>query len=436
MKVLPFGAAALTAVVLAAGCSSSDGASSRQTQPVQGGQVDQTHDYAVGVCAGNGPGQCQLICSGALIAPNLVMLARHCVDQTPQAIDCTSASTVFGSQYGPAGAFFVTTNYQMLGTTKGYHTAKQIFTTPGNKVCGNDMALIELEDNVSVAEAGGAFVTPVVQYSMTDHTRYSTQVTAIGYGDTSATTQDAGTRHILQSIDLICIPGDPIIDCGQQSQITPNEFVSGNSTCEGDSGSSAYEQKAFNKNIPVSFGVLSRGGSSGSTCVEPIYTRTDAWKDFIINTALTAASDGGYTPPSWTGAPPPPNDGGAPDSGTTSDGAAPPPPGSLGATCGDPTDCDSGLCLSDDGGNSYICSATCDPTGDGSDCGQSGYVCQDDGQGNGFCFPGQADTPTSGGGGGCAVGSSDPSKPIPWGTLALAGLFCAVAMIRSRRRDE
>jgi V8-like Glu-specific endopeptidase len=437
MKVLAFGTAALTAVVLAAGCSSGDGASSQQVQPVQGGQVDTTHDFAVGVCVGNGPGQCQLLCSGALIAPNLVMTARHCVDQSPQQIDCTSASTVFGSQYAGASAFWITTHYQMFQSSLGWHQAKQIFTTPGTKVCGNDMALIELANNVSQTEAGGSFVTPVVQYSMTDHSRYSTTVTAIGYGDTSATTQDAGTRHILESINLVCIPGDSLIDCGQQSQISANEFVSGDSTCEGDSGSSAYEQKSFNKNVPVSFGVLSRGGSSGSTCVEPIYTRTDAWKDFIVQTAMTAASDGNYTAPSWTSsAPPPPTDGGTTDSGTTQpDGGPAPAPGSLGAPCGDATDCTSGQCLSNDGGSSYICSAPCDPSGDGSDCGAAGYACQSDGQGNGWCFPAPPST-SSGSGGGCAVGTSDPSKPVPWGTLTLAGAYLAVAAIRSRRRRE
>jgi V8-like Glu-specific endopeptidase len=400
--------------------------------------VDTTHDYAVGVCVGSGPGQCQLLCSGALIAPNLVMTARHCVDQSPQAIDCTSSSTVFGSQYASASYFYITTYYQMSQSTKGWHQASQIFTTPGNKVCGNDMALIMLKDNVSTSETGGSYVTPVVQYSMTDHTRYSTTVTAIGYGDTSATTQDAGTRHILQNIQLACIPGDSVIDCPSQamSQVTPNEFVSGDSTCEGDSGSSAYEQRNFNKNIPVSFGVLSRGGSSGSTCIQPVYTRTDAWSSFIIQTAQTAASAGGYTPPAWTQAAPPPSDGGTTttDSGTTADGGTPPPPGSLGATCSDNTECDSGLCLSNDGGNSYICSAPCDPTGDGSDCGAAGYICQGDGNGNGYCFPGQQTWNNQSGG--CAVGKSDPSKPVPWGTLALAGAWLFAFGARRRKRDD
>jgi len=436
MKVFAFGTATFAAVILAAGCSSTDQAST-QTQAVQGGSVDTTHNYAVGVCIGNGPGQCQLLCSGALIAPNLVMTARHCVDQSPQAIDCTSASTVFGSQYAPTQYYYITTYYQMGQGTKGWHQAQQIFTTPGSKVCGNDMALIMLKDNVALSEAGGSYVTPVVQYPMTDHTRYSTTVTAIGYGDTSATTQDAGTRHILQNVNLLCIPGDKSIDCPSQAmtQMTVNEFISGDSTCEGDSGSSALEQKAFNKAVPLSFGVLSRGGSSGSTCIQPVYTRTDQWKDFIINTAMTAASAGNYTPPSWTQAPPPPTDGGTTDSGTTEDGATPPPPGSLGAPCGDPSDCDSGLCLSADGGTTYICSATCDSTGDGSDCGLPNYQCIDDGSGNntGWCFPKPNDT-FNNQGGGCAVGKSDPSKPVPWGTVAIAGAWLFAFGVRRRNK--
>ncbi len=439
MKVLAFCTAGLSAVILAAGCSSTD-APATQSQGVQGGSVDNNsaHNFAVGVCVGNGPGQCQLLCSGALIAPNLVMTARHCVNQSPQAIDCTSSSTVFGSQLAPTSAYYITTYYQMLGqSTNGWHKAKQIFTTPGTKVCGNDMALIMLQDNVSAGEAGGQYVTPVVQYSMTDHTRYSTTVTAIGFGDTSATTQDAGTRHILQNIQVACIPGDSVIDCPQQAmtQMTVNEFISGDSTCEGDSGSSPYEQRAFNKSLAVSFGVLSRGGSSGSTCVQPVYTRTDAWKDFIVNTALTAASAGGYTAPSWTQAPPPPSDGGTTttDSGTQSDGATPPPPGSLGASCSDPTDCNSGLCLSNDGGTTYICSAPCDPTGTGSDCGAPNYMCQGDGNGNGYCFP-SPQTTFNNQSGGCAIGKSDPSKPVPWGTLALGGAWLFAFGAR-RRRD-
>ena len=430
MKVLAFGTAALLGVVLAAGCSSSP-VISQQSQPIQGGTTDTSNNYAIGVCVGDSFGQCQLICSGALIAPNLVMTARHCVDQVPTQIDCTNPTyDTFGSLRGSIGNYFITTYFQMLGqSTAGWHNVSQIITTPGTTLCGNDMALLILADNVSLAEAG-AYVTPVVQYSMTDHTRYSTTVTAIGYGNTDAVTQDPGTRRIIQNVNLVCIPGDPLIDCGVQSQISANEFVSGDSTCDGDSGSSAYEQKNFNKGIPVSFGPLSRGGTSGSTCVQPVYTRTDAWSSFIISTAITAASAGGYTPPSWTQPIPP--DGGtvAPDAG--SDGGVPPPPGTLGAPCQTNSDCDTGLCDSDDGGQTYMCTQYCDPSQNGADCTIAGYQCVGsttlpDGGSAGYCFPApptgdDGGTAFDNGGGGCNVaraGAHDPSKPVPWILLAL-----------------
>ncbi len=438
-----FLASAALGVVLAAGCSSSskDGApastTSSQAQPIQGGSVDSTHDYAVGVCVGGGPGQCQLLCSGALIAPNLVMTARHCVDQTQPQIDCTNPTyNTFGGLRGSAANYWITTYYQMFQGSVGWHQASQIVTTPGTAVCGNDMALIILSGNVPLSETGGAYVTPVVQYPMTDHNLYKTTVTAIGYGDTSATTQDAGTRRILQNINLACIPGDAVIDCPSQimTQMTVNEFISGDSTCEGDSGSSAYEQINFNKGIPLSFGVLSRGGASGSTCVQPVYTRTDQWSSFIISTAIQAASMGGYTPPVWT-QPPPSTDGGTPpppDAGTTAPdgGPPPPPPGTLGATCSANTDCNSGMCLSQDNGTTWVCSQACNPAGDGSDCGDPSYRCVPDNAGNGYCFV----KPT---GGGCSVAPSihDPSKPVPWGALTLAGIWAISAARSSRRRE-
>jgi hypothetical protein len=49
MKVFAFGTVAMTAVVLAAGCSA-QAPVGEQNEAVQGGTVDTTHDFAVGVC--------------------------------------------------------------------------------------------------------------------------------------------------------------------------------------------------------------------------------------------------------------------------------------------------------------------------------------------------------------------------------------------------
>jgi len=295
-----FARAALASCALSiafVGCSSDRAPIAQTRQAIQGGSDDGTaHPFAVGVCGTNaGPGNCVFLCSGALIAPNLVMTARHCVSQSPMTIDCATAT--FGAMNGGPGNYFITTYPYIFQASQGWHGVAQIRITPGSKVCGNDMALLILKDNISSNEA--PTVTPVVQYPMTDHTRYSTTVTAIGYGNTS-TSGGAGTRRIKQNINLGCIPGDKTIPCGNQPGIDMKEFASGNGTCSGDSGSSAYEQKAFNNGSWVSFGPLSRGGESGTNCIGGIYTRTDQWGSFLIQAAQDAAQMGGYPAPPWT----------------------------------------------------------------------------------------------------------------------------------------
>jgi MYXO-CTERM domain-containing protein len=424
--------AALALVTVAGGCSSSGSSSTTESvgqaaAPVQGGTTDTAHPFAIGLCVGNGPGQCQGICSGALIAPNLVLTARHCISPSPQQIDCATAS--FGTPYAASKAW-ITTYYKMFQGTNGWHQGAQILVPSPTKVCGNDIALIILKDNVSASEATPA--APVVQYSMTDHSRYSTTVTAIGYGITSPSAQDSGTRRIRQDVNIGCIPGDKIIDCGNLAgaQLTANEFVSGDSTCSGDSGSSAYEQKNFNKGVALSFGVLSRGGDQNGVCVSPIYTRTDAWKDFIVATAKTAAQAGGYPAPSWTQPlPPPPADGGTPIPGDAGSSGG---NGQLGEACADPTDCASGKCASPSDGAQSVCTQTCDVNAQ--DC-PDGYQCTDTGVG-GQCFvkpPTTTTTNGNSGGGGCSV-ASDPNKPVPWKQGALVLVAAAMLIARRRRR--
>jgi hypothetical protein len=308
------------ALAIAATACTSDPRLTETTAAIQNGALDgAAHPFVVGVCVtSSGPGNCIEVCSGTLIAPNLVMTARHCVAQSPSTIDCATSS--FGAINGSASNYWITTSSYMFQGTTGWHQAQRIVVTPGSLVCGNDLAFLVLHDNVSPQEAPNAI--PVVQNPMTDHSRFSTTVTAIGFGNTSATGSGAGTRRIKQQINLSCIPGDPLIDCGPQSQLDTKEFVSGDGLCSGDSGSSAFEQNNFNNGIWMSFGVLSRGGVSGDQCVGSVYTRTDAWSSLIISTALEAAQLGGYATPTWAqSASPPPV-----DAGTDATPGTPPPP--------------------------------------------------------------------------------------------------------------
>jgi hypothetical protein len=280
---------------------------------IQGGAIDMTDNFAVGVCGTDTtPGQCELICSGVLIAPNLVATARHCVDQvTTPSIDCST--TAFGSPIGAASAFWITTNYDLLQASVGWHQVSQIITPTPTAFCGNDLALLILTDNVPASDATP--VVPEVQYPLTDPTRFSGEETAIGYGLTEPVMTPTGIRHIKEDIPIDCIPGDMESPCAPvaQSGIAENEFQAGDGPCNGDSGSGAYEQTSFNAGMPIALGVLSRNsGAEGDSCVGSTYTRLDTWRDLIVSTAFTAASLGHYAAPAWT-APAPPDDAGALD---------------------------------------------------------------------------------------------------------------------------
>ena len=441
MRLAQLGAAhvcaALSFVGIVVGCSQSPSHASTELgrtgvteQGIQGGTADGTaHPFAVGVCLDGSPGNCGGFCSGALILPNIVVTARHCVDNTSKIIDCTKNPT-FGTRHN---SIAITTSDNMKQGTVGWHDVKAVAVPPDDHVCGNDIALLVLDTLVPGVEATP--ITPVVQYPMTDFNRWpARRVTAIGYGNTGPTGFSAGTRRIRAGIHLECIPGDDFIPCPADFNV--NEFFSGDGTCEGDSGSSAFDDKSVLQGKPVSFGVLSRGGDNAgdagqaaTLCKGGLYTRLDKFRDLVIQAADSASANWTLYPkpvPDWTVYVPPPADAGV--------DAATKPPTLLGDgfACETNGQCKSKVCA--DTGAGLACTAACDESVVPTTC-QDGYVCKAS-----VCVQGLGETPATTAaapGGttttsGCSITTSGTGTGT--GTLALAALAATLGALARRRR--
>jgi Trypsin len=418
-----FAALVLPATLLSVGCSSplpASGELASSSQAIQGGATTTDHPYAVGLSIGF-----QGICSGALIAPNLVLTARHCVANSPSTINC--ASSRFGALTAGENGVYVTTSPTLAGAGRNFVRSSKIFTPTDTKVCGNDIALVVLSSNINNVP----LVDPLLNTSrFTAHANlFGRKYTAIGYGLTNAsgTPEDSGTRRILQDISVACVPNDSksFLDCnkisGASSIIGQTEFIGGDGTCQGDSGSTAYEQTEFAAGRRLSLGVLSRGGADGNNCVGAVYSRADAWADLILQAATYAQQQGGYPKPAWLenpdrGSNPTPTP--TPSTGTTE----------LGGECTTDAQCKSNVCAALSTSDPLVCSQTCD---DASPC-ADGFTCQ-----SGYCFAGSGGdvVATSTTSGGCSVAPVAPAN-ASFGGRAFAMLVGVAGLVFSRKRNR
>lgn len=300
-------------VLLLSACGSAttaDGGTSEKTgrtsSAVQGGKLATTQTFAVGVF-GRG------LCSGTLIAPNLVITARHCVEVEP-------SSAQSGCEDGvvlDASKMRVTTA-AAFGQQGPWRQAVRVLTGPKVDGCSPDVALVQLEENIPASEAKPA--TPAVDKAFTSRKHFVEAVTAIGYGlDDQG---KAGQRRIRENIQVLCVPGDTKFDCGPQDDdyVRDFEFVAAEGACQGDSGGGLYDQESFDKNAPTVVGVVSRGPvDDKGICGPGAYVRVDKFVGFIVAAARVAAKEGSYPVPAWA------NDGEEPVTETPATEPAPEP---------------------------------------------------------------------------------------------------------------
>jgi hypothetical protein len=312
-------------------------------QGIMGGENDDI-DTAVAAIARFQGGMG--MCSGSLIAPNLILTARHCV-ATPSSDQISCKTTSFGPP-SAASAFYVSfaSDVYAAGLT-GLKKVAEVYVAPGSDlVCGYDVALVRLDQNVTADIA--VPINPRVDQEVTDSEVYK----AVGYGNTDDTT-GAGRRRMRSGLTVSCIPGS----CSTLYVDMEREWEGETGICSGDSGGPALDSKGR------VIGVVSRGGAG---CTSPIYGSVFAWADWIKKVASQAATAGGYEPAPWVkGGSSEPDagvDGGAAGAsgagGQAGSGGGATGTGSIGSPCKIPDECQGNVCVFENQQTLY-CSQSC-----------------------------------------------------------------------------
>lgn len=367
--------------------------------PIKGGYNDSVdtavvgiYDYSVGA-----------ICSGSLLAPNMVLTARHCVSDTSEQVVCGQAKP--GAAHS-AKYFFVTTKPNMDSQNPNdYHKVVEVRTLPldtaspdpllkKEDLCGRDQAILILEGNIDPAEATP--YVPRVDVELVPGEQYY----AVGFGATNDNGAGAGVRRRRDDLFINCVSdGCPAYAAKR------TEFIGDTGICQGDSGGPAIDMQ--NRVV----GVTSRGNYG---CDAPVYGDVFGWGQWIKDTAISAAQIGGYPAPGWA-------------MGLSTDPAF---NGPVGGTC-DPAVCTSGICV-----NGTYCTHKCDALNvcpDKYECSEKYGVCLEVPKPVTKPKPKPTNDTETSSDAACSVANPDPTKPIPWKGGALV-LGAALALTLRRRR--
>jgi hypothetical protein len=242
-----------------------------KTQPVFGGQVS-TEDTDAVVYLVSGPGR-DRYCSGTVVAPRLVITARHCI--APH-VEGTYQCDVDGG-FNPtsprdpedAGAVGLAYPPEQVEVRIGQFPyneepayGEKIYTVSTDSICRNDIAIVRVDRELPVPPRPMRLETPTYPGEL---------ITVVGYGKTY--TNVAG-RHERHDVEILAVGESSIYPEGRGS--FNRTFRLGQAACPGDSGGPSLSDAGAVLGV---FSIIEN--ECNSDAARNFYTQLAPFKSFI-----------------------------------------------------------------------------------------------------------------------------------------------------------